>query len=308
MPQTSRKKSCDSIYHIMVKSVGDSKLSKKDHDKEMCLGIIRKYQNIFDFKVYAYYLMDNRAHFMIDSNGADVSKFMQRINQSYAQRYNIRYKRKGHLFADRFRSEIISEEKYLKVCFGYIHNNCKDIPGWSGKEEEYPYSSFGIYMGLVENRYCVLDMSFMLGIFSKDSKKAQKRCREFMGEYIQNSNDEKTKRHIEFKDQKTDYRSERHIIIRDYNPEYVEKFVCKYIGIDRRVLMERYKRDGTEGKAIFILLLNRYCDVKTKDICGIIGNISQSRVSTLCSMGSKIIDTKIEYKGLIEEFINLNVA
>ncbi|WP_425448834.1 transposase [Dethiothermospora halolimnae] len=308
MPRTARKKSCDSIYHIMVRSVGDSKLFKENYDKDMYLGIIKKYQKIFDFKVYAYCLMDDHAHFMIDSNGADVSKFMQRINQSYAQRYNIRYERKGHLFADRFRSEIIGEEKYLKVCFGYIHNNCKDIPGWEGKEERYPYSSFGIYMGLVQNKYCVLDMSFMMGIFSQDSQKAQKRCRDFMGEYIQNSNDEKTKRHIEFKDQKTDYISERHIIVREYDPEDVKKFVCDYVGIDKRVLTERYKREGTEGKAIFILFLNRYCDVKTKDICGIIGNISQSRVSTLCSMGSGIIDTKVKYKGIIDEFIKLKAA
>ena len=84
MPRTARRKSCDSIYHIMVKSVGDSKLFKIDDDKEMYLGIIKKYQNIFNFKVYAYCLMDNHAHFMIDSNGSDISKFMQRINQSYA--------------------------------------------------------------------------------------------------------------------------------------------------------------------------------------------------------------------------------
>ena len=163
-------------------------------------------------------------------------------------------------------------------------------------------------MGLMENKYYVLDMSFMMGIFSEDSEKAQRRCREFMGEYIQNSNDERTKRHIEFKDQKTDYRSERHIVARDYDPDEVKKFVCTYTGIDERTLMERYKRDGTEGKAIFILLLNRYCDIKIKDICGVIGNISKSRVSTLCSMGFKIIDSKIKYKGIIDEFIKLKVT
>src|SRR6056297_3648075 len=99
MPRTARIKSGDSIYHIMVKSVGGTNLFRSDMDKDMYLGIIKKYQKIFDFKVYAYCLMDTHGHFMIDSNGSDVSKFMHRINQSYAQRYNRRYKRSGHLFA-----------------------------------------------------------------------------------------------------------------------------------------------------------------------------------------------------------------
>ncbi|WP_425449699.1 transposase [Dethiothermospora halolimnae] len=305
MPRTARHKSCESIYHIMVKSVGDSKLFKKDMDKEIYLGIIRKYQKIFDFKVYAYCLMDSHAHFMIDANGSDVSKFMQRINQSYAQGYNIRYERRGHLFADRFRSEIIEDDKYLKVCFGYIHNNCKDIPGWEGQEERYPYSSFGIYMGIVENRYYLVDMSFMMGIFSQDSKVAQRRCRDFMKIYIESKNDKKMKRHIEFKDQKTEYRSERHIIARNYTPEEVIVFVSNYTNIPKRSLTERYRREVTEGKAVLVLLLNRYCDVRLKDICKLMGNVSQSRVSTLCSMGSRIICEEEKYKDIVDDFIGL---
>ncbi|WP_425447563.1 transposase [Dethiothermospora halolimnae] len=303
MPRTARKKSIDSIYHIMVKSVGGTTLFRKDEDKDIYLGIIRKYQKIFDFKVYAYCLMDNHGHMMIDANGSDVSKFMHRINQSYAQGYNRRYRRCGHLFADRFRSEIIDDEKYLKVCFGYIHNNSEGIPKWTDKEEKYPYSSFGIYMGLIENKYYIIDMSFMMGIFSQDSRKSQKKCRDFMEEYIHSKKDKKGKRHIEFKDQKSDYRSERHIIARDYTPEDVMKFVCQYTNIDKRQITQRYNREVTESKAILILLLSRYCDISLKDICYLFGNISQSRVSTLCSMGSKLIGKKKEYKSIIDDFL-----
>ncbi|WP_425448330.1 transposase [Dethiothermospora halolimnae] len=307
MPRTARKKSAECIYHIMVKSVGGTRLFREDNNREMYLSIIKKYQNIFDFKLYAYCLMDNHGHLMIDASGADVSKFMHRINQSYAQRYNRMYKRKGHLFADRFRSEIIEDEKYLRVCFGYIHNNCKDIPGWKGKEERYPYSSFGIYMGLVENKYSILDMSFMLSLFSQDSRKAQRRCRDFMEEYIKSKDNAKEKRRVEFKEQKTEYRSERYIIARDYKPEDVMEFVCDYIKIDKQILMQRYKREATKGKAIFILLLNRYCDIGSKGICEIIGNISQSRVSTLCSMGSRIIEEE-GYNDIIDDFMKLKVT
>ncbi|WP_425447696.1 transposase [Dethiothermospora halolimnae] len=303
MPRTARKKSFDSIFHIMVKSVGDTTLFKKDEDRDMYLGIIKKYQNIFDFKVYAYCLMDSHGHLMIDANGADVSKFMQRINQSYAQRYNKKYERFGHVFADRFRSEIIDDDKYLLVCFGYIHNNCKDIPGWKGKEEEYPYSSFSIYMGIHDDKYNILSKQFMLGIFDENNAKGLKKCRIFMADYMKREDDINVKEHMFFKDQKTDYRSERHIIPRDYSPEDILSFISKHTKTNKRIITEPYNRSSTESKALFILLMTRYCDFSIKDVCNFMGHISQSRVSSLCSMGSQLIDTNVKYQNILKTFI-----
>ncbi|WDC83583.1 transposase [Caloramator sp. mosi_1] len=57
--------------------------------------------------------MDNHAHFIIDANGADISKIMHFINYKYAMWFNKRYSRHGHLFQDRFKSKIVKDERYL---------------------------------------------------------------------------------------------------------------------------------------------------------------------------------------------------
>ena len=110
-----------------------------------------------------------------------------------------------------------------------------------------------------------------------------------------------------FKRDRDKDRSEKYLIVREYDPKKVIGFVANYINIDKRRLTEPYKRESTEGKALLILLLNRYCDVNTKDICKLIGNISQSRVSALCSIGARIIDKEERYKNIIDDFIKAKV-
>lgn len=73
MPRGPRIKSPDSIYHIMIRSIEEVKLFKKESDKEFYFYLIRKYQKKYNFKVYAYCLMDNHGHLIIDANGGDIS-------------------------------------------------------------------------------------------------------------------------------------------------------------------------------------------------------------------------------------------
>lgn len=127
IPRTARVKSPAGIYHIMIRSISDTPLFKNDIDKNKYLELIRKNQNIFLFKMYSYCLMTTHAHFIIDSAGADVSKFMKAINLSYAIYFNKKYNRHGHLFQGRFKSKLITNDKYLIMLSAYIHSNVKDL-------------------------------------------------------------------------------------------------------------------------------------------------------------------------------------
>ena len=70
-------------------------LFEKHEDKIRYLNKMREYQKQYGFKVYAYCLMTNHGHFIIDSNGADISKIMQGQNLSYAINFNKINKKKG---------------------------------------------------------------------------------------------------------------------------------------------------------------------------------------------------------------------
>ena len=299
MPRTARIKSEDSIYHIMIRSISELKLYKENSDKEKYLHLIQKYQCKFGFKIYAYCLMDNHGHLLIDANGGDISTIMHSINQCYAQYFNRKYKRHGHVFQDRFKSKIIKNDKYLITLSAYIHNNPKDIEGYSNCAEKYRYSTLGVYLGLKKDEFNIIDTKYILQMFSEELKSAKKLYKEFMNK-CQNEEGEKD---IEFAEKNTEYRSERIIGRRDYTPKDIVDFVIKYTKIDKRKIFIKYNRESTNSKALCAFLMRRFCDFSHKDICKMIGNITQARISSLCFKGMELILNEKNYNAILEEFL-----
>lgn len=58
------------------------------------------------FYIHSFCLMDNHIHLMISEGSEDISRVMKRITVSYVYYFNKKYKRVGHLFQDRFKSEV----------------------------------------------------------------------------------------------------------------------------------------------------------------------------------------------------------
>ena len=52
-----------------------------------------------------------------------ISEIMKRIAQTYAQYFNWRHQRIGHLFQERFRSEPVNDMEYFITLIRYIHQN-----------------------------------------------------------------------------------------------------------------------------------------------------------------------------------------
>ncbi|WP_278319564.1 transposase, partial [Clostridium tepidiprofundi] len=235
----------------------------------------------YRFKLYGYCIMTTHVHLLIDSNGADISQFMHSINQSYAQYYNKRHNRRGHVFQDRFKSKIVDSHSYLLRVSAYIHRNPKDMKKYKEHLEDYKYSSLGVYLGLRADTFGIVDENYILELLDKDIKKA----REIYFMLVYNCNDKILEENIEFKDEKTEYRSERHILERNFTPEEILDFVSKYTDVPRWKIILKNNRNSTQSKALYVLLLKCLCNFKDKDICKIIGNITQSRISALCSIG-----------------------
>lgn len=300
MPRTARQKSFDSIYHVMIKSVGDTTLYKEDEDKDTFMEFLKRYKDIFLFKIYAFCLMDNHAHFIIDSNGADISKFMHVINQCYAQYYNKKYDRHGHVFADRFKSIIVDDDAYLVTLSGYIHKNPEDIKKFHNRIHEYPYSSLGIYLGLSKDKYNILDPYFVLAQFSYDIKRARELYIKFVGK----CNDPKMKEIVEFEGDGSEYRSERKILVRDFAPQKVLEFVANYAGaITLDMFHIKGKKESKDYRALCIFLMRSLCNLSCKEICAFAGNITASQVSHLCAHGFSLFKNNEKYKNIISDFI-----
>jgi len=60
---------------------------------------------------------------MLSEGTEDIATAMKRITVSYVCYFNKKHKRVGHLFQDRFKSEVIEQDSYILSLARYIHQN-----------------------------------------------------------------------------------------------------------------------------------------------------------------------------------------
>ena len=304
MPRKPRNERKDdyATYHIMVRSISEIQLFQKVEDKEKYLKLIQKYMVEFGFKVYAYCLMDNHGHMIINSNGADISKIMQRINFSYSMYFNKKNDRHGHLFQDRFKSKMVKKESYLLTLSAYIHANPMDIKGYDKQPQDYDFSTLGVYLGIKEDPYNIVDEEYILKMYSKDLNKARCEYQNLMLSYKEREGKE-LDIDVEFENEGSLYINEEVVRGKKYTPEEIMEHVSKKVGINKKELYIKYDKKAVVGRALVTLLMTRFCGFRLKDICNVLGNVTSSRVSNLCSMGVELVLNDKQYGDILDEFI-----
>jgi putative transposase len=299
MPRIARQKAYDAIFHIMARSISEVDLFKSDDDKRTYLGLIRKYQKLYEFRVYGYCLMSNHVHLIIDANGADISKIMHSINFSYAQIFNKKHGRHGHLFQDRFKSKMVKDERYLLALSAYIHNNPMDMQQYEACPEKYGFSSLSIYLGLNSDPYELVDDGFVMGLFGNNKRAARNKYLQL----VYKTNDKQIKEELEFKNEGTEYKSGRKILVRDFNIEDIVGFISSKMKIPCIAISMKGSQRLVEAKALLVLLMRSLCNIKCSDICKVLGNITQVRVSKLSSIGIDLVLKDERYRNIVCEFL-----
>ncbi len=114
MPRKPRVYYDGALYHVMVRGNNGEKVFESEKEKQEYTNIIKGYKDRYHFKIYAYCIMDNHAHLLIEVGKIPLSKIMQGIQQVFTQRYNKRHSRTGHIFQQRYKSILtVSGGMYL---------------------------------------------------------------------------------------------------------------------------------------------------------------------------------------------------
>jgi REP element-mobilizing transposase RayT len=71
------------LYHVMCRGNNGEYVLKED--KSDYIRFIEKYKERYSFKLYAYCIMDNHVHLLIETGAIPLSKIMQGIQQSFTQ-------------------------------------------------------------------------------------------------------------------------------------------------------------------------------------------------------------------------------
>ena len=123
MPRTARRESATGFYHVILKGINKEYIFNQIREKNYFKSIILKQLGKCQVKIYAYCIMSNHAHFIIRADIHGLSAFMSKILTEYAVYYNLKHKRNGHVFQNRFSSEVIENSNYYWTCLRYIHMN-----------------------------------------------------------------------------------------------------------------------------------------------------------------------------------------
>jgi putative transposase len=97
-------------------------------------------------------LMPNHFHLLVkEIEEGGISRYMQRVLNSYTKYFNTKYGKSGHLFQGPYKIVHIETNEQLLYLSAYIHRNPRSLEKWKNKESKYPWSSFQDCLG--ENRW-----------------------------------------------------------------------------------------------------------------------------------------------------------
>lgn len=108
----SRAKSESNIYHVMARGDGRQIVFENDEDRKLFLALLRNRKQQ-DAPIFAWCLMDNHFHLVIQASLPVLSLMMQQIMSQYATSFNTRHQHTGHIFNQRFKSEPINDDSYF---------------------------------------------------------------------------------------------------------------------------------------------------------------------------------------------------
>ncbi len=140
------------------------------------LSILEKYKEVSGYEIYGYCLMDNHIHLLFKEYEESIAQSLKRIGSSYVYWYNKKHDRCGHLFQDRFKSEVVEDDKYLLVVLRYIHQNPLKA-GLVKAVSDYEWSSYKEYTNPGNN---ITDTQFILKMFDAAPGKALTLFESFM--------------------------------------------------------------------------------------------------------------------------------
>jgi REP element-mobilizing transposase RayT len=184
MPRKSRIDAPGALHHIIIRGIERKPIFKDSRDYENFLQRLGTLFVSSSTPCYAWALMKNHVHVLIRTGSVPISSLMRRLLTGYAQQFNRRHKRHGHLFQNRYKSILCEEDNYLLELIRYIHLN----PIRAGQVEDmtalkkYPWSGHAVVLGMIAKTW--QDTAYVLRLFGEPPFSAREAYTRFVTEGI----------------------------------------------------------------------------------------------------------------------------
>lgn len=166
------------LWHITQRGNERKDIYRCEADRTLFLDLLVRSIEIYRWIVHAFVLMTNHYHLIIETPLPTLSRGMHDLDGDYAQQFNQRHDRVGHLFQGRFKGSLVEKETYLLELCRYVVLN----PVRAGTVEApaaWPWSSYRA-TALLEPPPPWLEVDWTLRQFGPDRRAAAQRYREFV--------------------------------------------------------------------------------------------------------------------------------
>jgi REP element-mobilizing transposase RayT len=166
----------------MVRGINRAAIFNDDQDRQQFLERLGENVAKAGAVVYAWVLMTNHVHILFKSGAEGISTVMRKQLTWYAQYYNRKHRRTGHLFENRYKSILCDEENYLLALIRYIHLNPvrAGIVTTIQELDRYPWSGHSVVMGKKRQEW--MHVSHVLAQFGGRKNAARSAYRTFVAE------------------------------------------------------------------------------------------------------------------------------
>jgi len=166
------------VYHVTSRGNAGENVFIDKKDRESFLSLLEDVIERYNWLCYAYCLMSNHYHLLIETLDGNLSIGVRQLNGVYTQRFNKRHGQVGHIFQGRFKAILVQKESYLlELCRYVVLNPVR--AGLVSYSEEWKWSSYLATMGMVEKPK-FLCSDWILTQFGHDVVAARRNYREFV--------------------------------------------------------------------------------------------------------------------------------
>jgi len=120
MPRVPRSHLPDGVFHVTARGAGGIHVFREDVDRLEFLALLDTSAARHSWACHAYCLMGTHYHLVVEAARERLSAGMHRLNGIYAQRFNRRHGRRGHLFESRYSAWTIGSDAHLEAACHYV--------------------------------------------------------------------------------------------------------------------------------------------------------------------------------------------
>lgn len=136
----------DALAHVIARGNRRGVIFHDAADYQAYLKRLERYRARDGVTLYAYVLMANHVHVLVQTGAVPLARTMQTLQFTYSQYYNRRYGATGHVFQGRYKAILCDRDSYLLELVRYLHLNPARVrtpmSPW-----QYPWSSHRAYLG-----------------------------------------------------------------------------------------------------------------------------------------------------------------